>query len=68
MVRQMENHDAKIEDNHWDLHELMGSVYYIKEYLQKLVNMNQCNHCQDSPARDHPMEETSVSQHVHEIS
>ena len=66
MVRQMENHDARIEDNHWDLHELMRSVYYIKEYLQKLVNMNQISHFQDSPARDHPMEETSLMQPIEE--
>ena len=64
MARQMGNHDARIEDNHRDLYELMGTIGYIKEDLQKLVNMNQCSHCQNSPARDHPMEDISVAQPV----
>ena len=64
MTRKMGNHDARIEDNHRYLYELMGTIGYIKEDLQKLVNMNQCNQCQNSSARDHPMEETSVAQLV----
>ena len=64
MARKMGNHDPIIEDNHRDLYELMGTIGYMKEYLHKLVNMNQCSHCQTSPARDHPMDETSVAQPV----
>ena len=45
----MGNHDARIEDNHRDLHELMGTIGYMKEDLHKLVNMNQRSHIQDSP-------------------
>ena len=58
----MGNHDAGTEDNHRDLYELMGTIGYMKEDLHKLVSMNQCNHCQTSHARDHPMEETVVAQ------
>ena len=60
MVRQMGNHDARIEDNHRVFHELLGTIGYMKEDLQKLVNMNQRSHIQDSPIRDQTMEETSV--------
>ena len=58
----MGNHDARIEDNHVDLHELMGMIGYIKEDLKKLVKMNKGSHFQDSPIRDQLMEETSVAQ------
>ena len=68
MERQMGNHDSRIEDNHRDLHELMGTVENIKEDVQKLINMNQCSHCQDSPAKDHPMEKNSVMKHIYEPS
>ena len=61
MARQMGNHDARIEDNHRELQELMQTVDNIKDDLQNFVNMNQCCHFQDSPARDHPMEETSIT-------
>ena len=64
MARQLGNHDARIEDNHRYLHELMGIIGYMKEDLHKLVNMNQSNHFQDSPIRDQPLEETSVVQPV----
>ena len=64
MAWQMGNHDARIEDNHIDLHELMGTIGYMKEDLQNLVNMNQSSHFQDSPVREQPMEETSVVQPV----
>ena len=62
MARQMGKNDVCIEDNHRDLHELMGTIGYTKEDRQKLVSMNQRSHFQDSPVRDHPMEETSVVQ------
>ena len=58
----MGNHDARTEDNHRYIYELMGTIGYMKEDLHKLVNMNQCSHYKISPARDHSMEETSVSQ------
>ena len=56
MAKQMGNHDYRIEDNHRDLYELMGTIGYMKEDLHKLVSMNHCSHYQTSPARDHPME------------
>ena len=40
MASQMGNHDSIIEDNHKDIHELMGTVDNIKEDVQKLVNIN----------------------------
>ena len=67
-VRYMSNqigcHDSRIDENHRDLCEIMGIVDTIKEEVRKLVNMNQRSHCQDSPARDHLMEETLVVQPV----
>ena len=33
MARQMGNRDAQIEDNHIVLHELMGTIGYMKEDL-----------------------------------
>ena len=66
MANQMGCQDTRIEHNHRDLHELMGVVDNIKEEVQKMVNMNQCGHFQDSLARDHPMEETSLVQSIEE--
>ena len=60
----MGNHDDQIEDNHGYLHELMGTIGYMKEDLQKLVNMNQSIYFHESPVRDWEMEETSVVQSV----
>ena len=60
MARHMGNHNAQIEDNHRYLHEIMGTLGYMKDDLQKLVNMNQSSHIHDSPIRDQVMEETSV--------
>ena len=40
MASQMGNHDSIIEDNHKDIHDLMGTVDKIKEDVQKLVNIN----------------------------
>ena len=42
-------HDSCIDDHEIDLRELMGMADCIKEYLHKLIQMNQCIHCQDSP-------------------
>ena len=64
MAWQMGNHETRIEDNHRYLHELMGTIGYMKEDLQKLVNMNQSSHIHDSPIRDQEMEETSVIQPI----
>ena len=41
MVRQIENKDTHIEDNHRDLYEIMGNIGYVKDDLKNLVNMNQ---------------------------
>ena len=37
MANKMENHDARIEDNHRGIYELMGTIGYMKEDLHKLV-------------------------------
>ena len=60
MARQIENQDTWIEDNHRDLYDLMGTIGYMKDNLQKLVKMNQRSHIYDSPARDWAMEEASM--------
>lgn len=62
MAKQMVNHGTRIEDNHRDLYELMGTIGYMKKDLHELVSMNQCSHCQTSPVRDHPTEENLVAQ------
>ena len=62
---QMGCHESRIGDNDQDLRELMGTMDIIKEEVQKLTSMNQCSHCQETPAHvDHPTEETSVIQLV----
>ena len=35
MVRQIENQDTRIEDNHRDPYEIMGNIGYMKENLKK---------------------------------
>ena len=66
LANQMGSHDSRINDNDRDLQKLMGTIDIIKEEVQKLTSMNQCSHCQETPAHaDHPMEETSVVQSVH---
>ena len=58
-------HDSRIEDHDKDLRDLMGTMGCIQEDLQKLVQMNQCSHCQDHPGEAaQPMEEYSVTQPV----
>ena len=42
----------------------MGTIGYMKDELQKLVNMNQSSHIHDYPSRDQAMEEASVMQPV----
>ena len=64
MARHIENQDTRIEDNHRDLYDLMGTIGYMKDDLQNLVNMNQRNHIHDSPTKDQAMEEASVVQPV----
>ena len=57
-----------IDDNERDLREMMGTVDFIKEEVQKMAKMTQCSYCQDSSNQgDHPMEETSVVQPAHGI-
>ena len=58
-------HESQIDDNDHNLRELMGTIDFIKEEVHKLTNMNHCNHCQETPAQDHLMEESFVVQHVH---
>ena len=68
MANQMVCHETRIDDNTRDLHELMGTVDIIKEEVQKLTNMTQCSHCQETPAvDDYQMEEPSVAQSVRGI-
>ena len=51
-------HDSYIDDHEIDIRELMGMADCIKEYLHKLIQMNQCNHCQDYHGEvAQPMEE-----------
>ena len=45
LANQMGCHESRIDDNDRDLHELMGTIDFIKEEVQKLTNMNHCNHC-----------------------
>ena len=65
LANQMGCHESIIDDNDCNLHELMGTIYFIKEEVHKLTNMNHCSHCQEIPTQDHPMEETFVVQQVH---
>ena len=60
LANQMGCHKYRIDDNDRELRELMGTVGFIKEEVQKLESMNHCSHCQETPAQDHPMEETSI--------
>ena len=65
LANEMGCHESRIDDNYRDLRELMGAIYFIKEEVHKLTNMNHCIHCQETPTQDHPMEETSIVQLVH---
>ena len=45
-----------------DIKKILGKVDIIVEDVQKMVNMTQCNHCQDTIANGaQSMEEVSVS-------
>ena len=60
---QINNHDARIDDNESNLREMMGKVDRIQEDLQRLINMNQCSKAFETlVATTHPMEEESVVQ------
>ena len=37
---QISNHDARIDDTESNLHEMMGKVDKIQEYLEHLITMN----------------------------
>ena len=65
LANQMGLHESRIYGNDRDVRELMGTVGFIKEEVQKLESMNHCSHCQETPAQDHPIEETSIVQPVH---
>ena len=61
LANQMGYHESIINDNDHDLCEMMGTVDFIKEEVQKMENMNHCSHCQETPAHGHhPIEETSI--------
>ena len=64
MVRQINNQDSHIEDNHRDLYEVMGNIGYMKDDLKNLVNMNQGMYFQENQNIYHAMEEASVEQPV----
>ena len=60
---QINNHDARIDDNESNFREIMGKVDRIHEDLQCLINMNQGSKVNETPAAAaHPMEEESVVQ------
>ena len=60
---QINNHDARIDDNENNLREIMGKVDRIQEDLQRLINMNQGSNVNETTAAAaHPMEEESVVQ------
>ena len=64
---QISNHDARIDDNESNLHEIMGKVDRIQEDLQRFISMNQSNRV--NGATDDavlPMEEESFSQETQE--
>ena len=65
LANQMGCHESIIDDNDCNLHELMGTIDFIKEEVHKLTNMNHCNHCQETPSQDHLMEELFIVKHVH---
>ena len=67
LVNQMGCHESRIDDNDRDLHEIMGTIDNTKEEVQMLTIMNQCIHCQESPTKYHPMEQTSVAQPFNEL-
>ena len=60
LANEMGCHESRIDDNDRDLRELMGTIYFIKEEVHKLTNMNHSIHYQETPTQGHPMEETSV--------
>ena len=65
---QINNHDARIDDNERKIREMMGKVNRIQEDLQHLINMNQCSKVNETPAATvHPMEEESVVQPMNPI-
>ena len=56
---------SRIDDMDSDIRELLGKVDRIVEFVQKMVNMTQRIHCQETIANGmHPMEEISVSNPV----
>ena len=60
---QINNHDARIDDNESNLREIMGKFDRIQEDLQHLITMNQGSRVNGATAAtEHPMEEESVVQ------
>ena len=42
--------DSRVDDIDRDIKEMIGKIDRTVEDVQKLVNMNQCNHCQETLA------------------
>ena len=64
MVRQIDNQDSQIEDNHHDLYEVMENIGYMKDDLKKLVDMNQGSYIHDNMNTYHAMEEATMEHFV----
>ena len=62
---QINNHDARIDDNERNLKEIMEKVDRIQEDLQRLVQLNQGSQAHENPAGAiQNMKEESVTQLV----
>ena len=67
-ANQMGCHESRIDDNDYDLREMMGILDFIKEEVLKMDNKNQCIHFQETWEQgDHPMEETPAVQFSHRL-
>ena len=56
--------DSRLDDMDMEIKELLGKVDRIVEDVQKMVNMKQCSHFQETIANGaQPMEELSISNH-----
>ena len=64
MVRQIDNQDSQIKDNHHDLYEVMENIGYMKDDLKKLVDMNQGSYIHDNMNAYHAMEEDTMEHFV----
>ena len=65
LANQMGCHESRIDDNDRDSGDLMGTIDFIKEEVQKLTSMNHYSHCQETPSKYHPIEENLVVHPFH---